>query len=92
MADFEINKENGIGFIRKRTNEIKAYAFDDHRTFLESLAIPKGVSEIGDYAFKGYIRLTTAILPLSVNIIGKDAFDGCSRLTKIYVPENMVDY
>ena len=92
MADFEINKENGIGFIRKRTNEIKAYAFDDHRTFLECLAIPKGVSEIGDYAFKGCTRLTTVILPLSVNIIGKDAFDGCSRLAKIYVPENMVDY
>lgn len=92
MADFEINKENGIGFIRKTTNEIKAYAFDDHRTFLECLAIPKGVSEIGDYAFKDCTRLTTVVLPLSVNIIGKDAFDGCSRLAKIYVPENMVDY
>ena len=92
MADFEINKENGIGFIRKRTNEIKAYAFDDHRTFLECLAIPKGVSEIGDYAFKDCIRLTTVILPFSVNIIGKDAFKGCSSLAKIYVPANMVDY
>lgn len=92
MADFEINKENGIGFIRIRTNEIKAYAFDDHRTFLECLAIPKGVSEIGDYAFKDCIRLTTVILPFSVNIIGKDAFKGCSSLAKIYVPANMVDY
>ena len=92
MADFEINKENGIGFIRIRTNEIKAYAFDDHRTFLECLAIPKGVSEIGDYAFKDCIRLTTMILPFSVNIIGKDAFKGCSSLAKIYVPANMVDY
>ncbi len=92
MADFEINKENGIGFIRKRTNEIKAYAFDDHRTFLECLAIPKGVSEIGDYAFKDCTRLTTVILPFSVNIIGKDAFNGCSSLAKIYVPANMVDY
>ena len=92
MADFEINKENGIGFIRIRTNEIKAYAFDDHRTFLECLAIPIGVSEIRDYAFKDCTRLTTVVLPLSVNIIGKHAFDGCSRLAKIYVPENMVDY
>ena len=92
MEDFEINKENGIGFIRIRTNEIKAYAFDDHRTFLECLAIPKGVSEIGDYAFKDCIRLTTVILPFSVNIIGKDAFKGCSSLAKIYVPANMVDY
>ena len=92
MEDFEINKENGIGFIRIRTNEIKAYAFDDHRTFLECLAIPKGVSEIGDYAFKDCTRLTTVILPFSVNIIGKDAFNGCSSLAKIYVPANMVDY
>ena len=92
MADFDINKENGIGFIRIRTNEIKAYAFDDHRTFLECLAIPIGVSEIKDYAFKDCTRLTTVVLPLSVNIIGKHAFDGCSRLAKIYVPENMVDY
>ena len=92
MADFDINKENGIGFIRIRTNEIKAYAFDDHRTFLECLAIPIGVSEIRDYAFKDCTRLTTVVLPLSVNIIGKHAFDGCSRLAKIYVPENMVDY
>lgn len=92
MEDFEINKENGIGFIRTRTNEIKANAFNDHRTFLECLAIPKGVSEIGDCAFEDCTRLTTVILPFSVNIIGKDAFKGCSSLAKIYVPANMVDY
>ena len=61
MPDFEI-KKGGIAIIAKGLNVIKANAFYNC-TSLESIAIPIGISEIGDSAFKGCTKLTTVILP-----------------------------
>lgn len=41
---------------------------------LEELVIPKGVKEIGDYAFSRDAKIRKVVIPDGVEIIGKDAF------------------
>ena len=48
------------------------------------MTLPAGVTEIGDYAFKGCSGLTSLTIPSSCTSIGNSAFAGCSGLTSIY--------
>ncbi len=90
MSDFEI--KGGIAIIKEGTRVIEASDLSGH-TLIESVVIPKGVTEIEDYAFGGCTSLTTVILSsFSVGTIGKDTFNGCSALTTIYVSADMVDH
>ena len=56
--------------------------------YLESVALPEGVREIGDSAFSGS-GLKSIRLPDSLKTIGPWAFGGCSRLQKIDIPKNV---
>jgi hypothetical protein len=51
---------------------------------LTYVSIPKGVTSIGDYAFRGCSSLTTITIPNSVTTIGDVAFYYCSSLKIIY--------
>ncbi|MBR7033968.1 MAG: leucine-rich repeat protein [Clostridia bacterium] len=57
---------------------IGAYAF--RQTRLYSVAIPDGVTVIGDYAFWGCTALTSVTVPESLTSIGKGAFRDCAGL------------
>ena len=51
--------------------------------------IPKGITEIGDYAFSGCRELTSIDIPEGVTRIGNRAFLGCSGLTSITIPNSV---
>lgn len=50
---------------------------------LQSITIPKSVTDIGDYAFSGCSGLTSIVIPDSVTAIGGYAFSDCSSLKSI---------
>ena len=59
---------------------------------LTSITIPKGVTEIGEWAFEGCSSLTSITIPESVKTIGEGAFLGCTSLTSIDVASNNNSY
>ncbi len=50
-----------------------------------SVTIPKSVTWIGPYAFKG-CSLTSVNIPDNVTSIGEEAFSGCGSLTSVTIP------
>ena len=67
------------------------YLFDSPYTDLE---IENGITEIGDYVFKGHGSITSVSLPDSLSTIGKYAFEGCTNLQSVdcYVTDNVMLY
>ena len=49
------------------------------------LAIPEGITSVGNYAFMGGSSFISAIIPNSVTAIGISAFEGCTGLTSINI-------
>ncbi|MDY2687320.1 MAG: leucine-rich repeat domain-containing protein [Candidatus Enteromonas sp.] len=58
-------------------------------TFLTSIAIPDGVTNIGYAAFYGCSSLASIAIPNSVTNIGGGAFAECTSLTSINIPESV---
>ncbi len=56
---------------------------------VETLKIPNGITEIGDYAFSGYDGLTRVIFPNGVKKIGEAAFYSCDKLENINIPDSV---
>ncbi|MBE6382072.1 MAG: hypothetical protein E7049_03540 [Lentisphaerae bacterium] len=54
-----------------------------------SVAIPYGVTRIGDNAYYDCIGLTSVTMPDSVTSIGNGAFRGCSGLTSVTIPDGV---
>ena len=55
---------------------------------LTSVAIPDGVTSIGDI-FRNCTSLTSITIPDSVTSIGESAFNGCTSLTSITIPNSV---
>lgn len=53
------------------------------------LAIPGGVTGIGEYAFKDSVNLTAIDIPESVSDISGYAFYGCSDLVSVSIPDSV---
>ena len=63
-----------------------------YRSFRESIQtvlLPDGVTNIGNYAFSGCTGLTSVTLPDSVTSIGDGVFSGCSGLTSVTIPDSV---
>ena len=56
---------------------------------IPSITIPKGVTEIGSYAFKGCTNLTSVTISSTVVTIGEQAFSGCTKLSSITIPSTV---
>ena len=69
--------------------KIDAGAFQ--QTGVATVVIPKGVTEIGEDAFKNCTNLTKVSLPTGLQRIGGGAFYGDYKLTSISLPENVVE-
>ena len=54
-----------------------------------SYVIPKGVTHIGDEAFKECENLTIMTIPKGVESIGKKAFANCKNLTSVTLPSSV---
>lgn len=64
---------------------IKAGAFCNC-AMLENIALPKGVTEIGNMAFSGCYALSEIIIPDTVEKIGESAFNSCYSLVSVVIP------
>lgn len=67
--------------------EMGIYAF--YKCDLESVDIPVGVTDIGEYTFYGNVNLTSVTLPEGIKHISGHAFHGCSKLTGIKLPSTL---
>lgn len=56
---------------------------------LQTIVIPEGVTEIGDYSFSGCRALTSVTFPSTIVKIGANAFRGCSALTTVVIPDSV---
>lgn len=56
---------------------------------LQSVMIPKTVTEITGGAFSGCSSLAEIILPDKLKTIGSSVFKGCSRLSSLLLPKNV---
>lgn len=58
-------------------------------SYLTSVVMPSGLSNIGDYSFYECSSLTSIEIPGSVNSIGDAAFRECSSLASIDIPSSV---
>ncbi|MDC7219001.1 MAG: leucine-rich repeat protein [Spirochaetales bacterium] len=56
---------------------------------LVSVALPEGLTEIGDHAFSSCSSLDSLTLPEGLTEIGTSAFQGCKSLASIDFPESL---
>ena len=85
---------NGDGNEYYTIDDNRALLVDGGKTLLAyarantepSYTIPKGVTSIGDYAFRDCSSLTSISIPERVTEIGWGAFEGCNNLTSISIP------
>ena len=56
---------------------------------ITNIAIPNGVTTIGQFAFRGCSALQSIDIPNSVIKIEWDAFKGCSALQSIDIPNSV---
>ena len=68
--------------------EIQAGVLKKYRGVSPEVAVPAGVTEIGDSAFNG-LPVTGVTLPEGVEKIGGAAFSGCTALREIVLPEGL---
>ena len=58
-------------------------------SLIQDLAIPDGVTSIGDWAFSHWLGLTNVTIPEGVTDIGRGAFDCCSGMTSVTIPSSV---
>ena len=56
---------------------------------MNSITIPSGVTNIGDYAFSYCTALTSITISSGVTTIGADAFNSCTALTSVTIPDSV---
>ena len=62
---------------------------DEYRETIETIIVPGGVTEIGQYAFAGCASLANVHIPAGVTDIGTGAFNGCSSLAEVTLPDGV---
>ena len=58
---------------------------------MTSIALPAGITSIGESAFRECASLTSIALPAVLTSLGQDAFYGCASLTSIALPAGFDD-
>lgn len=56
---------------------------------ITNLIIPKGVTQINNYAFAGCQDISSVVIPEGVSRIGGEAFQDCLWLTSVSLPESL---
>ena len=77
------------------TGAMKDYNADDNpspaynNSKVKKIVIEKGVTRVGDYAFRSCNNLTSIMISNSVTSIGNSAFFYCTSLTSVTIPDNV---
>ena len=81
----------GIKFGSNDSNPLSNahHLYSDEDTEITNLAIPNGVTSIGNDAFWDCSGLTSVTIPNSVTSIGDYAFNLCSGLTSVTIPNSV---
>ena len=74
--------------LRDGKAHVPAGAFRDD-TSMTSIALPAGLTSIGESAFEGCSSLASSALPAGLTIICEFAFYGCSSMTSIALPAGL---
>lgn len=69
------------------TKDMSVLIWCSHRK--NTVAVPDGVTRIGNYAFFAMRNLTSVTLPDSVTSMGHSAFDNCHNLTSVIIPDGV---
>ena len=57
--------------------------------FIEKIVIERGVTSVGEAAFRSCENLTNVTIPVGVKTIGSFAFAECDRLTNVTIPDGV---
>jgi len=83
--------KNDTTLISYPKNAIPDYAYTVKEYYfspLKKITLPKGITSIGNMAFKNN-RLTNIVIPDSVTLIGNSAFEGCTVLKDVTIPSSV---
>jgi hypothetical protein len=72
-----------------QTARVEGTVLKKYRGNQTEVAVPNGITSIGDSAFADCSRLTSVTLPNSVTSIGMYAFNHCCNLTEITLPNSV---
>lgn len=94
QKDFDIKAGKLIKYLGEKqeveipdyVNEIAKCAFENMN--IKSVSIPRGLSIIGERAFRGCTQLKAITIPDSVSYIGEYAFQDCINLSDVKLPMN----
>ena len=83
----------GIAFDNPYSNPLVfAHSLYIGNTLVTKLAIPEGVTEIKDYAFRNCEAITQVTIGNSVTNIGNEAFYNCSAITAVYYTGDVTEW
>ena len=60
-------------------------------SYIKTIALPQGLTSIGEYAFWDLQNLTSVVIPEGVTSIGKGAFSVCPALKSIVIPNSVIN-
>ena len=80
---------SGKGKMKNWTYEGQEYS--KYKAVIEHVIIENGITNIGKYAFDGFLKITNIDIPNSVTNIGRYGFYGCNNLTSINIPEGVTE-
>ena len=91
--DWLLDAEEGILDITG-TGDMTDYTYSSspwysYRSFIKNVKIQKGITSIGNYAFRACDNLTSITIPDSVSSIGSFSFSDCEGLITIEIPEGV---
>ena len=77
----------GSGDMWDDNDEYRIFYADD----IKEVALPEGLTGIGNYAFCDFRRVSSISIPESVTRIGVAAFGGCTSLSSVTIPESVTN-
>ena len=60
-------------------------------SYIKTIALPQGLTSIGEYAFWDLQNLTSVVIPEGVTSIGKGSFSVCPALKSIVIPNSVIN-